>query len=83
MEGFLHIGYTMRTNIEIDDKLMKQAQRLSGLKTKRAVIDAALEMFVRVQRQLLQDLGRAPTPDGATCGTYCSIAVCIKLLSVI
>jgi Arc/MetJ family transcription regulator len=51
MEAFLHIGCDMRTNIEIDDKLMKQAQRLSGLKTKRAVIDAALEMFVRVQRQ--------------------------------
>ena len=41
----------MRTNIEIDDKLMKQAQRLSGLKTKRAVVEAALQMFVRVQRQ--------------------------------
>ena len=41
----------MRTNIEIDEKLMKQAQRLSGLKTKRAVVDAALRMFVRVQRQ--------------------------------
>ena len=41
----------MRTNIEIDDKLMKEAQRLSGLKTKRAVIDAALRMFVRVQHQ--------------------------------
>ena len=41
----------MRTNIEIDDKLMKEAQRLSGLKTKRAVIDAALRMFVRVKRQ--------------------------------
>jgi Arc/MetJ family transcription regulator len=41
----------MRTNIEIDEKLMKQAQRLSGLKTKRAVVNAALQMFVRVQRQ--------------------------------
>ncbi|HZT87617.1 MAG TPA: type II toxin-antitoxin system VapB family antitoxin [Stellaceae bacterium] len=41
----------MRTNIEIDDKLMKEAQRLSGLKTKRAVVEAALQMFVRVQRQ--------------------------------
>jgi Arc/MetJ family transcription regulator len=41
----------MRTNVEIDDKLMKEAQRLSGLKTKRAVIDAALRMFVRVKRQ--------------------------------
>ena len=41
----------MRTNIEIDEKLMTEAQRLSGLKTKRAVIDAALQMFVRVKRQ--------------------------------
>jgi Arc/MetJ family transcription regulator len=41
----------MRTNIDIDDNLMEEAQRLSGLKTKRAVIDAALRMFVRVKRQ--------------------------------
>jgi Arc/MetJ family transcription regulator len=41
----------MRTNIEIDDKLIEEAQQLSGLKTKRAVIDAALRMFVRVQHQ--------------------------------
>jgi Arc/MetJ family transcription regulator len=41
----------MRTNVEIDEKLMRQALRLSGLKTKRAVVDAALRMFVRVQRQ--------------------------------
>jgi Arc/MetJ family transcription regulator len=41
----------MRTNIDIDDDLMEEAQRLSGLKTKRAVIDTALRMFVRVKRQ--------------------------------
>jgi Arc/MetJ family transcription regulator len=41
----------MRTNIDIDEKLMDEAQSLSGLKTKRAVIDAALRMFVRVQHQ--------------------------------
>jgi Arc/MetJ family transcription regulator len=41
----------MRTNIEIDDELMEEAQQRSGLKTKRAVMDAALRMFVRVQRQ--------------------------------
>jgi Arc/MetJ family transcription regulator len=41
----------MRTNIDIDDKLMEQALRLSGLKTKRAVIEAALRMFVQVKRQ--------------------------------
>jgi Arc/MetJ family transcription regulator len=41
----------MRTNVEIDDELMREALRLSGLKTKRAVIEAALRMFVRVKRQ--------------------------------
>lgn len=41
----------MRTNIDIDDALIKEAQKLSGLKTKRAVMDAALRMFVRVQHQ--------------------------------
>lgn len=41
----------MRTNIEIDESLVDEAQHLSGLKTKRAVVDAALRMFVRVQRQ--------------------------------
>lgn len=41
----------MRTNIEIDEELIHEAQKLSGLKTKRAVVDAALRMFVRVQHQ--------------------------------
>lgn len=41
----------MRTNIEVDDALIKEAQELSGLKTKRAIVDAALRMFVRVQHQ--------------------------------
>jgi Arc/MetJ family transcription regulator len=41
----------MRTNIDIDDKLLAQALKLSGHKTKRAVVDAALQMLVRVRRQ--------------------------------
>lgn len=41
----------MRTNVEIDDELMREALRLTGIKTKRAVIDAALRMLVRVKRQ--------------------------------
>ena len=41
----------MRTNIEIDDKLMKQALRLTKLKTKRAAVEAGLQMLVRVKRQ--------------------------------
>jgi Arc/MetJ family transcription regulator len=41
----------MRTNIEIDDKLMQQALRLTGYKTKRAVVEAGLQMLVRVKGQ--------------------------------
>jgi Arc/MetJ family transcription regulator len=41
----------MRTNIEIDDKLMKSALRASGLKTKRAVVEAGLRLLVKQHRQ--------------------------------
>ena len=41
----------MRTNIEIDDKLMAQAIKLSGLPTKRAVVEEGLQLLVRVRKQ--------------------------------
>jgi len=41
----------MRTNIDIDDKLMAQALRASGKPTKRAVVQDALRLLVRTQRQ--------------------------------
>jgi Arc/MetJ family transcription regulator len=41
----------MRTNIEIDDKLMTEALRVSGLKTKRAVVEAGLRILIRLKRQ--------------------------------
>ena len=41
----------MRTNIEIDDELIQQAIRVSGLKTKRAVVEAGLRMLLRLKRQ--------------------------------
>jgi Arc/MetJ family transcription regulator len=41
----------MRTNIEIDDELIQQALRVSGLKTKRAVVEAGLRMLLRLKRQ--------------------------------
>jgi Arc/MetJ family transcription regulator len=41
----------MRTNIEIDDEVMKEALTRSGLRTKKAVVDEALKLFVRLQRQ--------------------------------
>ncbi len=41
----------MRTTIEIDDKLMQQAMRASGLKTKRAVVEEALRTLIQIKRQ--------------------------------
>jgi Arc/MetJ family transcription regulator len=41
----------MRTNIEIDDGLMKKALRASGTKTKRATVEAALQLLVRMRGQ--------------------------------
>jgi len=36
----------MRTNIELDDVLVKQAIKLSKLKTKREVVQEALKSYV-------------------------------------
>ncbi len=41
----------MRTNIEISDELMEEALRLSGFKTKRAVVEAGLRILIRLKRQ--------------------------------
>jgi Arc/MetJ family transcription regulator len=41
----------MRTNIEIDDRLMRDAMRVSGGKTKRAVVEAALRLLVQTKAQ--------------------------------
>lgn len=41
----------MRTNIVIDDKLMKTAMKLSGLPTKRAVVEAGLALLIQVKAQ--------------------------------
>jgi Arc/MetJ family transcription regulator len=41
----------MRTNIEIDDQLMEEAQRLSGLKTKKAVIHEGLQALIRQKKR--------------------------------
>jgi Arc/MetJ family transcription regulator len=41
----------MRTNIDIDDKLMKQAMKASGTATKRATVEGALRTVVQLRRQ--------------------------------
>ena len=42
----------MRTNIEIDDAVMREAQRLTGARTKREAVDLALRELVARHRQL-------------------------------
>jgi Arc/MetJ family transcription regulator len=37
----------MRTNIDIDDKLLAQAMRASGCRTKRATVEEALRLLAR------------------------------------
>jgi Arc/MetJ family transcription regulator len=45
------IGERMRTNIEIDDRLMRQAMRCSGARTKKAAVEKALQLLVRTYAQ--------------------------------
>ena len=41
----------MRTNIEIDDKLMKDTLKATGLKTKREAVELALQTLLNMERQ--------------------------------
>jgi Arc/MetJ family transcription regulator len=48
----------MRTNIDIDDKLMKQAMKATGATTKKEVVHTALKTLIRLssQEQVLKKL---------------------------
>ena len=41
----------MRTNIVLDDKLVKRAQKLTGIKTKREVVHEALRTLILLNEQ--------------------------------
>ena len=41
----------MRTNIDIDDRLISQAMRRSGARTKKAAVEAGLQMLVKTHSQ--------------------------------
>lgn len=41
----------MRTNIVIDDKLMRDILRATGLKTKRQAVEEGLRTLLRLSRQ--------------------------------
>ena len=40
----------MRTNIEIDDRLISQAMTISGVKTKREAVELGLTTLLRLGR---------------------------------
>ncbi len=42
---------SMRTNIVINDELMQEALKTSGIKTKRAAVEAGLQLLVKLSRQ--------------------------------
>ena len=48
----LYPVHSMRTNIEIDDKLMKDALRYTGAKTKREAVELGLRTLVQLSRQV-------------------------------
>ena len=41
----------MRTNIVIDDELIEQAMKVTGLPTKKAVIEAGLQLLIQIKAQ--------------------------------
>jgi len=47
----IHKEKKMRTNVVLDDDLVNRARELTGLKTKRAVIDEALRTLIRMYEQ--------------------------------
>ncbi len=57
----------MRTNIEIDDELMAKALKSSNVKTKKAVIEKALQLLVSIdnQKNLINLWGKVEIDDKA------------------
>jgi len=49
--NYTHRDRATRTNIEIDDKLMEEVLKETGLPTKRAAVEEALKMLLRLRRQ--------------------------------
>jgi Arc/MetJ family transcription regulator len=46
------MGFAMRTNIDIDDKLMAEAMKYTKAKTKKEAVELALEDLVIRHKQL-------------------------------
>lgn len=47
----VYAGGMARTNIDIDEALVRKARKFTRLKTKRQVVHAALELLVRTEER--------------------------------
>lgn len=50
----------MRTNIEIDNRLMQEAKKIGKTKTKKEIVDLALKTYIKVnqRKNLLKLFGK-------------------------
>jgi len=48
---FIHTKIAMRTNIVIDDQLMADALKATGLNTKKEAVEEGLKLLIRRNRQ--------------------------------
>jgi len=57
----------MRTNIDISDDLMAKAQKLSNIKTKKAIVEEALRLYITIedQKKLSEFWGKIEIDDKA------------------
>jgi Arc/MetJ family transcription regulator len=57
----------MKLNIDINDKLMAKAKEISYIKTKKAVVEKALQLYITVktQNKLLDLRGKSELDDKA------------------
>lgn len=56
----------MRTNIVLDEELVAEARRLTGISTKKALVDEALRVLIEVRRRrsLLELDGKVVFAEG-------------------
>lgn len=56
----------MRTNIVLDDELVRQAVQLTGITTKRELVDVALRVLIRDRRKkdLFELAGKVEFAEG-------------------
>lgn len=49
--SLIHMRCLVRTNIDIDETLMAEARKASGLATKKATVEEGLRLLVRLKQQ--------------------------------